>query len=446
MRHTKLQAFAILGIATFFICSSAHAQRGPSRVEVAPVVQREVATGQTFVGTILPTRRAVVGSAVDGRVVEVFVDAGDRVEKNQPLAQLLTETIKLEIEAAKAELDLRKARLDELKNGSLPTEIEQARARMDRARIAVEYLAKEQKKYERLHQQNAASDSDLDKAVSDAMGAKEQYDEAKAAHQLAVDGPRREKIIQAQAEVAIQDALVRKLEDQLKKHTIISRFAGYITVKHSENGAWVSRGDPVAEVVALDEVDVVAKVVEVHAPYVHVGDSVRVEIPALAGETFTGKVTTIVPQADVRSRTFPVSVRVKNKINKTDEPLLKAGMLSRLTLATGELQQATLVPKDSLVLGGREPMIWIINPKSVESKGPKMKEGEAVAVPVQLGVAADGLIQVQGVIPAGSLVVTKGNERVPFSPTGDPSRVMWTEPATDAKSDVTVRETRNVND
>ena len=89
--------------AVFLASASARAQRGPALVEVTPVVQREVATGQTFVGTIVPTRRAVVGSAVDGRVVELYVSEGDRVDKGQPLAQLLTETISLELKAAQAE-------------------------------------------------------------------------------------------------------------------------------------------------------------------------------------------------------------------------------------------------------------------------------------------------------------------------------------------------------
>ena len=112
----------------------------------------------------------------------------------------------------------------------------------------------------------------------------------------------------------MQDAIVRRLRDQIKKHTIISRFAGYVTAEHTEVGQWVTRGDPVAEVVALDEVEIVAKVVESQIPFVHVGDSVRVEVPSLPDQLFTGTVSAVVPQADTRSRTFPVKVTVQNEI------------------------------------------------------------------------------------------------------------------------------------
>ncbi len=400
-------------------------QGGPTLVEVTELIEREVASGQTFVATVTPPKRAVVGSAVDGRVIDVMVEEGDRVEKDQALAQLLTETITLELEAAEAELELKRQELTEMENGSLPTEIEQARARMERARVASEFRQKDLERLSQLIKRNAASDSELDTANSISLEAREAYEEAKAAYQLAIDGPRQERIAQARAQVAMQDAIVRRLRDQIRKYTIISRFAGYVTVKDTDLGEWVTKGDPIAEVIALDEVDLVANVVDSQVPYIRVGDSVRVEVPALPEEVLPGKVAAVVPQADVRSRTFPVKVRVANKISESSEPLLKAGMFARVTLATGAKTRAKLVPKDALVLGGTQPKIWLIDPSSVSAAEGGRMQGGAVAVSVNLGVADGELIQVQGAIPDGSLVVSKGNERIVPSRTGEPSPVVW---------------------
>ncbi len=180
-----------------------------------------------------------------------------------------------------------------------------------------------------------------------------------------------------------------------------------------------------AEVVALDDVEIVAKVVESQIPYVHVGDMVRVEVPSLATEILTGTVEAIVPQADVRSRTFPVKVLVHNQISDHDIPLLKAGMLARLTLRTGQAQQALLVPKDALVLQGKEPIVWIVNKDSIGSADNGMQQGNVRPVPVQLGVADGDLIQVQGDVRAGDLVIVKGNERIAPPTPQRPSQVMW---------------------
>ena len=63
------------------------------------------------------------------------------------------------------------------------------------------------------------------------------------------------------------------------------------------------------------------------------------------------------PQADPRRTRFPVKVRVENRI-ENDQPLLKAGMFARVTLAVGKPTPCVLVPKDAVVLGGPSPMVF----------------------------------------------------------------------------------------
>lgn len=71
-------------------------------------------------------------------------------------------------------------------------------------------------------------------------------------------------------------------------------------------------------------------------------------------------------------------------------------------------------------------MIWLVDPSTVSTAEGGMRQGQAVAVNVQLGVADGDLIQVEGAIPAGSLVVVKGNERIVPSRTGEPSPIILT--------------------
>ena len=386
---------------------SAFAQQGPSPVAVAPIVADEVAAGQTFVGTVVPLKKAIIGSAVDGRVIEFPANAGDRVKAGQPLAQLLTDTISLELEAAEAELTLFQEELAELENGNRPEDVEQARARMEQSKALSEYARTKYERMQRLFREGrAVTEEELEETLSVATSAREKFNESKSAFDLVKAGPRAEKIAQARAKVAQQRAIAERLRDQIKKHTIFSRFDGYVTAEHTEVGQWVSRGQPVAEVVALDQVDVEAYVLEKHVPHVRVGMTVRVEIPALPEHFFTGTVALIVPQADIRARTFPVKVRVENKI-ENDDPLIKSGMLARVTLPTGEKQQALLVSKDAVVLGGPKPMVFVVDVSGVNAG-----QGKVRPVPVELGVAKGGLIQVEGELQKGQLVVVQGNERL----------------------------------
>ncbi len=397
-------------IAAWITTAAECSAQGPpsaSLVVVSPVVEREIMVGQTFVATVMPSKKATIGSAVDGRVIEFPLNEGDRVAKDQPLAQLLTDTIKLEIQAAEAELELRRQALAELENGTRPEELDQARARMASAEARQKYMKARWDRWQKLYDTNRAiSEEELDEAVSSGIAAEQAYLEAKAAYDLAVIGPRKEQIAQARAQVGMQEATAERLKDQLTKHTIISRFDGYVTAEYTEVGQWVKQGDPVADVVALDEVEVVAYVVEQHVPHVRVGTQVAVEVPAIPGQRFSGMVAEIVPQADVQARTFPVKVRVVNQF--TDNvPLLKAGMYARVSLPTGDQHLATLVPKDSLVLGGQKPIVYVV--AGAHAGG---DAGQATPVPVEIGVAEGDMIQVFGALQAGQLVVVQGNERL----------------------------------
>lgn len=397
-------------VVVFYLCTvlsePIFAQRGPATVDVAKIVEQKLASGQIFVGTVMPIKRSIIGSAVGGRVAEFPVNEGDYVRAKQPLAQLLTNTINLELDAAQAELEFRKHERDELMNGSRPDEIKKAKALMLAAKAGTEYQQKRLKRLESLYSRKAVNDDDIQQVVSESIRSEQLYQEATAAYELAVEGPRKEKIDQAIARVAIQQALVDKLASQVVKHTIISPFNGYVVAEHTEVGQWVNSGELVAEVIALDEVDVSVQVLENHVPHVRLGMDVRVEIPAIPEEVFTGSVALIIPQADVRSRTFPVKVRIKNTITK-DGPVLKSGMLARAVLPTGSQQRALMVSKDALVLGGPSPMIYVVDP------GPDNKKaGKARAVPVQVGVASGRLIQVKGNLKPGEYVVIRGNERL----------------------------------
>jgi multidrug efflux pump subunit AcrA (membrane-fusion protein) len=223
-------------------------QQPATPVEVALVIEREVVAGQTLVGTVMPARTSVVGSAVDGRVIELFVDEGDPVglidegepaeRVGQPMVQLRTGTISIQVQAAQAELELRRQELAELENGTRPEEIVQAEARFSETKALMDYAKASYSRIERLFRQNTANREEMEQARSAALAAEQAHLAARAAHELAVAGPRKEKIGQARARVMVQEEEVRRIEDMRAKYTIRAPFVGYVVTKHAEVGQW----------------------------------------------------------------------------------------------------------------------------------------------------------------------------------------------------------------
>jgi HlyD family secretion protein len=368
------------------------------RVLVAAAVEREVRQGAQFVGTVKPLRRSVVGSAVDGRVEAFPVNDGDFVETGKPLAKLKTETFEIQLAAAKAELALRTIDRDESKK-LRPDEIREAQARMDGAKALRDFTKMQMERMQALSQRGSVTLEQFQESVSAADRAAQAFLEAKAAHAV-VSGS--EKVAKAEARVTAQDEEIRRLNDIIKKHTIVAPFSGYVVAEHVELGQWVTSGDPVVEMVDIEAVEVEALVPQDYIAKVKQGDTAGVTVEGL-GPPLAGTVKRIVPSADLRARTFPVKVHLPNP-----KHVLKAGMLANVTLPVGVPAKAVLVPKDALVLGGRRHQVLV-----VDGEGDQ-EQAKVRAVPVQLG-AADGpwvAVAAEPPLKPGQLVVVQGNERL----------------------------------
>lgn len=381
-------------------------------VVVSRVVEAEVKSGQRVVGTVKPLRASTIGSAVDGRVREFLANDGEAVEKGQVLARLRTETLEIELAAAEAELDLYQQQLVELKNGSRLEDITEAEANMQSAEAALKNATSKMRRMESLRATSAASTSDLENAREQyaATGFALKATEA-LLHRIQA-GPRPESIAQASAQVELQQQRVNLLQDRMTKFTIEAPFDGFVAAEFTEVGAWIMRGDPIAQVIQMDEVEIQAQVTAEHAVQLRRGDTIRVEFPELPDQLLTGTVDRIVPVAEARARTFPVYVRMKNTV-RDGSPMLMAGMLARVDLPAGQRQKLPLVPKDSLVLNETDRTVFVVELDSTSGSGEDaQRTGTVRKVSVDLGVAVAGRIQVRGKIRVGDLVVVVGNERL----------------------------------
>ena len=405
----------LAGLLTLLAVTEAFAQEPPGGMPPAPVAvaevqQQKLNIGRTFVGDVAPLRSSTVGSPVEGRVVEFVVNEGDRVTKGQPLAQLRVVSLEIDREIAEAELKIRKAELQEL-TISQPKEIEQAAARRDSAAALMEYNRLRLERMRKLHESNVVGDEQFEEQISAAKASEETYREAESAWELATSGLWEAKIDQANARVLAQEETIRRLEDDISEHSISAPFDGYVTGEHTEVGQWIAKGGPVVELVQLDQVDVEVHVLEKYISQLRIDAEARVEVEALPGEILVGRVVLIVPSANLRTRNFPVKVRLENRPAGGDKSgrsdmMLKPGMFARVTLPVGQIDSAVMVPKDALVLGSATPIVWVVDTTGGGS------QGSVRPVPVELGVSHEGTIEVRGNLEAGQLVVVEGNERL----------------------------------
>ena len=269
-------------------------------VKVEPIEERLVAPQQSFVGEVVPAHRSIVGSAVDGRIIEMPVTDGTEVHmfesedgsrpRGEPIAQLLTDTVSIEIAAAQGLLALRQQELNELKAGS-------ARKRLHRPRRGWKRPSGFGFRQSGLRPRRRVVPpgphrfpGGVRTITIPVPACRTGPSGGSSGLEMAVQGPRIEQIRQAEARLAMAQEEVHRLEDRREKHTIRTPFAGAVSVKRAEVGQWVSAGDAIAEIVQLDPIEIEVAVPEIFiTTSPHSGAEIPVRLDSLPDREFLGR-------------------------------------------------------------------------------------------------------------------------------------------------------------
>jgi membrane fusion protein (multidrug efflux system) len=290
-------------------CSSDDADdEDAAQDEGIPVVVEAASTGPVTekintTGTVMAEHQALISAEVAGRVIELPVNLGSKVEKGTVLARLDPTVARAQQQQADANLA-------------------QARAGLHLAEVNLERI-------ESLHGQAAVSEQSLDQARIELDSRTAGVEAAEAGLNL--------------SQKALADCSVR------------APFAGTVAQVQLELGTLVAPGTPAFQLVSVDHLFVLSAVSSSVIGYVVENLPVRLLVPSLQEEPFLGYVARLGPSADVRTRTYPVEINIDE-----DKGLLRPGMMTRVEIVLEQRESAVLVPRAS-VLGESENHVFVVS-------------------------------------------------------------------------------------
>lgn len=276
---------------------------------------------------------AQLGFQVTGRIAEIAVREGDRVNADSVLARLDRSEQQARLEQAQAQLEAARALLSEMERGSRNEEIAQARASRDAAAQRLEDAKRDLDRALTLRDGGAVSPETYDKAQLAYDVAKNQAEGAQEQFALIQAGPRKERIDGQRAQVAQAEAAVRQIDAALANMTIRSAFDGIVTVRHREPGEIVPAGAAVLTVMNPDDRWVRIYVPETRIGALHIGQPARLTCDTFRGRSYGGEISFIASEAEFTPKTVQTTEeRVKLvyavKVRITGDPSLdlKPGM------------------------------------------------------------------------------------------------------------------------
>jgi RND family efflux transporter MFP subunit len=327
--------------------------RGQLTVELAPVVHADVNRELSVVGNLIGDQTVSVVPKTAGRLMDIAVKLGDRVNRGQRIAKIEDEEILEQVRQADAAFEVAKATIRQRE-----ADLALAKTNVERSR--------------NLFQRQLLPQQTLDDAEA-------KYQSAQAALDL------------ARAQNTQSQSRLDELRINQQNTIITSPVNGFVSRRVVDPGAFVSPNAPVVEVVDITRVRMVANIIEKDLKQIAVGDMARVEVDAFPGEDFMGRIARVSPVLDPSTRTAPIEVEISNAQYR-----LKPGMYARVGIITESHPNALVVPTNAVVdVNGTRGVYLSVN-------------NAAAFHPVKIGIEGNERTEILDGVAAGDRVVTTG--------------------------------------
>ena len=319
---------------------------GAAPVKVYTAGRARIAEKIAYTGTLEAWNRINITPEVGGKIAVIHVQAGDRVAKGQLLAELETESIRLQLRQAEAAVAVAEAsHADALRN----------KERMDR-----------------LIKESAVSEQQREKVQLAYDAAAAQLEQAKAALNL--------------ARHALDVSIMR------------APFAGVVASKNAEVGDVINPmmggfgaggAGGVLTLMDYSRIKVPVAVSPEDIGRIAKGQEAVLRVGSLPGREFRGLVRIVNLTADPLSKKFGVEVVLENP-----DAVLRPGTFGNLAFEVASHEDALVVPQAAVL---ENAYVFVV------------EGGKAVRRNVSLGIQNTTMIEVLDGLAAGDKVVAEGN-------------------------------------
>jgi multidrug efflux pump subunit AcrA (membrane-fusion protein) len=295
---------------------------------------------------------------ITGYIASWKVDIGDRVHKDQSLA---------EIHVPEMVVDLKQK----------DAAVRQATAQIAQARAAVKnaqaQLERSKSQYERLARLGGQGTLDREQVEEARLGAQAAQASLEKAHA---------DVAAAEAQLEVAKANRDYSETMLQYTQIKAPYDGVVTQRNVNAGDFVQpagtgiRGQPLFVVSQIDPVRVFVNIPGADAPWIKDGDPVSLRLQGAGGELFQGKITRNARSLNPQARTLRTEIDVPNPNRK---------------LLPGMYVQATITVQ--------HPDLWTLPAAAVATEGDqtfcyRVEDSKAVRTPLQVGLHGGGRVEV----------------------------------------------------
>jgi len=174
--------------------------------------------------------------------------------------------------------------------------------------------------------------------------------------------------------------------------TLYSPVSGFVTQKMAVQGMKVMPGEKLFDIADLSTLWIIADIYEYELPFVKVGQPARITLSYFPGKELSSKIDYIYPTISADTRTAKIRLTLSNPGGQ-----LKPQMFTNVEIRIS-LGKKLVIPESAVIDTGTSQVVYV-------DKG----DGAFEPREVELGLRADGAVEVLRGIKAGEKVVSSAN-------------------------------------
>jgi HlyD family secretion protein len=287
---------------------------------------------------IIEADEVEVAAETSGKIRVFRVEEGSSVKRGDIIAEIDRSTLELQLEQAKAGMNLAYFQLQDLLSGARPEDIEQSRQAVIQAEENLRVAEDDFNRLSALFKSGSATSKQLEDSRARYISAQAQQKSALQAMKKLENLARPQEIKQAEARLEQARVSVKLVQKQLDNSTIKSPIDGIITKKVRQEGDFAIPGTILCTMADLNTVHLTIYVSEVDLGKIELHEEAHISIDSYPERAFSGRIVYISPVAqftpkNVQTRdervklVFGVKIQIDNR-----EGIFKQGMPADATL------------------------------------------------------------------------------------------------------------------
>lgn len=355
-----------------------------------------------FTGKVRAKRQTMVGFQRAGMVVQLLVDDGDEVAERQLLANLDNRHLTAQMMSLTARLEQAKSLLKELQRG--PREEKIAAGRSVVNDLQQQHNAQElrTRRSEKLVQSKAIAQQDYEQEVYRLRGLRAKLNSSQSQLDELLAGTRSEKVAAQEAAVRGIEAEIQSTRHDLEDCDLKAPFAGMIVSRKIDEGAVISQGTPVFDLIENQNLEVHVGLPDRMARNVSIGDRRSLTI---GGNQMVGVVRSILSIVEDKTRTQKVILDLEKSLTAQNAV---AGQVARVEFTERIDEAGFWIPATAITSARRG--LWSCYVLSGDSDDPST--GKTVKQSLEVIYRDGERVFVRGTMLDGQILVSDGVHRI----------------------------------